>query len=355
MATRTLPARPSLDHLKQQAKTLLRDRSGADLQACQRLREFHPELTAASDADIAVADLTWSDGLFAIAREYGFASWPRLKARVEGPPSGDNPFAQITDAVFAEGVALMGDGDLAGLSRHLTAHPDLVTRRITFEGVNYFRNPALLSFIAENLLRNEALPPNAVAVAQLLIDAGADAAAINETLGLVASGRVARESGQQTALIGLLCSHGANADSAMTPALGHGEVQAVRALLGHGAAMTLPVVAKLCEAETAERLLAVAPAPERHLALALAAQHGCVDVVRLLLEAGEDPSRYNPVGVHSHSTPLHQAALAGHAAVVELLLTHGAGTTLKDTLFQGTPAGWAELGGHTAIAARLRA
>ena len=38
-----------------------------------------------------------------------------------------------------------------------------------------------------------------------------------------------------------------------------------------------------------------------------AAQHGHVEIVRLLLDAGED---------HSHSTPLHQAILPGHDAVV---------------------------------------
>ena len=36
-------------------------------------------------------------------------------------------------------------------------------------------------------------------------------------------------------------------------------------------------------------------------------------IVRMLLDAGEDPNRYNPVGAHSHSTPLHQAAVGGHA------------------------------------------
>jgi uncharacterized protein (TIGR02246 family) len=48
------------------------------------------------------------------------------------------------------------------------------------------------------------------------------------------------------------------------------------------------------------------------------------DIVRLLLDAGEDPNRYNPDGLHSHSTPLHQAALAGHDAVVRLLVERGA-------------------------------
>ena len=62
----------------------------------------------------------------------------------------------------------------------------------------------------------------------------------------------------------------------------------------------------------------------RHRALALAAQLGHVEIVRLLLDAGEDPDRYNPADSHAHTTPLHQAALAGHDAVVRLLVERGA-------------------------------
>jgi ankyrin repeat protein len=76
--------------------------------------------------------------------------------------------------------------------------------------------------------------------------------------------------------------------------------------------------------------------------------------VRLLIEAGEDPSRYNPVGCHSHSTPLHQAALAGHLEVVRLLVERGARMDLKDTLFQGTPGGWAKHAGKTEVEEYLR-
>jgi hypothetical protein len=92
----------------------------------------------------------------------------------------------------------------------------------------------------------------------------------------------------------------------------------------------------------------------RHRALALAAQHGRAEVGALLLEAGEDPNRYNPPGCHAHSTPLHQAALAGHTEVVRMLVEHGARTDLRDTLFNGTPLGWAEHGKQDAVAAYLR-
>jgi hypothetical protein len=57
--SRELPRRPSLDHLKKQAKELLRER---------RLRQ---------------PDAALADAQHALAREYGFDSWPQLKRHVE--------------------------------------------------------------------------------------------------------------------------------------------------------------------------------------------------------------------------------------------------------------------------------
>jgi ankyrin repeat protein len=103
----------------------------------------------------------------------------------------------------------------------------------------------------------------------------------------------------------------------------------------------------------ARPLLASADAHDRHLALALAAQFGHVEIVRLMLDAGEDPDRYNPLGGHSHCTPLHGAIGAGHEAVVRLLVERGARLNLKDVLWHGTPAGWARHAGRTELAEYL--
>src|SRR5438046_1540777 len=77
--------------------------------------------------------------------------------------------------------------------------------------------------------------------------------------------------------------------------------------------------------------------------------------VRLLLDAGEDPNRYNPDGFHSHSTPLHQAVCAGHAEVVKLLAERGARLDIRDSIYQGTPLDWASYCEKSAIAVYLRA
>jgi len=171
---------------------------------------------------------------------------------------------------------------------------------------------------------------------------------------LVSTGRVARECGAQLALIDVLCDHGADPNTAAHAAALHGELEALKALIGRGGRMDLPVAAALGRIEDARRLLDAASGPDRHLALSLAADFGHVDIVRLLLDAGEDPNRYNPVGGHSHTTPLHQAAGKGHEEVVRLLVQRGARTDLKDILWQATPADWAQHAGKPEIAALLR-
>jgi hypothetical protein len=209
----------------------------------------------------------------------------------------------------------------------------------------------LLEFVAENPIRHGTLPGNIVEVARIILEAGArthrDMA--DDTLGLVCSGRIVRERGVQAELIHLLCDYGADPDSAMQPALGHGEFAAVNELIGLGARIDLPAAAATGQTEVARQALATSSGGDRHRALGLAAQFGHLEIVRMLLDAGEDPSRYNPVGNHSHSTPLHQAALAGHFEIVKLLVDRGARLDLPDTLFQGSPAGWAKHAGRTEI------
>ena len=359
MPVKPLPSNPSLDHLRHQAKDLLKGLAAHRSDVAQRLREFHPRFREATDAQLFAASLRLSDAQFAIARERGFPSWPSLKAFVETPALASRMslphHERIDDGDFRRAVDLLDAGDANSLRALLKQNPDLARRRVAFPGGNYFQNPALLEFVAENPVRHGTLPGNIVEVAQVILDAHPEASAVDETLGLVSTGRVPRESRAQVPLIELLCGHGADPNRALQPAASHGEFAAVSALIHRGARMTLPVAAALGDLEEFRRLLPVSTADERHGALALAAQFGHTEIVRLLLEAGEDPNRYNPPGFHSHSTPLHQAALAGHDKVVRLLVERNARLDLKDTIWQGVPAGWAEHGGHPGLAAYLRA
>ena len=358
MPVRRLPSNPNLDHIKYQAKDLLKEHIARTPGVAQRLREFHPRFNRATDAEIFDAPLSLSDAQLAIAREYGFPSWTRLKVHIEKPALSDQldlpHHERIEDPTFRRAVELLDAGDVAGLRAHLKQHPNLVRQHVAFEGGNYFRNPTLLEFVAENPVRRGTLPDNIVQVAKVIVDAGVEQAALNETLMLVSTGSVLRECGRQLPLIDLLCDHGADPDSATHAAALHGELEAVNALIRRGARMDLPVAAALGRMEEARLLLLDANSEDRHLALTMAADFGHVEIVRLLLDAGEDPNRYNPVGGHSHTTPLHQAAGAGYEDIVRLLVERGARLDLKDILWRATPADWASHAGRAEIETYLR-
>jgi hypothetical protein len=358
MPTKPLPIHPSLAHLKQQAKDLLRSHRLQTMEASQRIREFHPRFRSASDAEIANATFALSDALLTIAREYGFPSWPRLKAYIESPHQDRLTHAhheRIEDAAFRRAVELLDAGKIDELRTYLAAHPDVVRQRVTFDGGNYFSNPTLLEFVAENPTRHGRLPANIVDIARAILDAGAkdDKAGLDSTLALAGSSRVARECGVQRQLIDLLCDYGANACAAIYPALLYGEFDAVDALIRRGAKVDLVVAAATGRYNEAVSLLGDTDAESRQRALALAAQHGRVDVVRLLLDAGVDPDRYAPVGGHSHATPLHQAVAAGQEPVVRLLVERGARLDIRDIHHHATPKDWAVHFGREELASYL--
>ena len=110
---------------------------------------------------------------------------------------------------------------------------------------------------------------------------------------LVSTGSVPRECHVQLLLIDLLCDYGADPNSALHAAALHGEFEALNGLIGRGARIDLPVAAAMGRIDDAGRLLADTSAEDRHLALSLAADFGRMEIVRLLLDAGEDPNRYN--------------------------------------------------------------
>lgn len=359
MPVRALPLHPNLEHLKYQAKDLLRGHADRDAAVAQRIREFHPAWSKAPDEEIFAASFRLRDAQLAIAREYGFASWTRLKRRVEKPRKSDQvsiPHQErLEDPIFRRGVELIDAGDVEGLRTHLKGHPKLLRQRVEFEGGNYFRNPSLLEFVAENPIRQGKLPGSIIEIAKAILDEGVDQSALDETVMLVATGQVTRECGVQIGMIELLCSRGANPDRAAEAAAVLFELEAVEALLRCGARLTLPIAAAFGRVDDARALLPKANADQRHLALAVAAQYGHTGIVRLMLDAGEDPNRFNPVGGHSHSTPLHQAAGNGHLETVKLLVSRGARTDTKDILFGGTPVGWANYGGKKDVEDYLRA
>ncbi len=97
--------------------------------------------------------------------------------------------------------------------------------------------------------------------------------------------------------------------------------------------------------------------PYRGTALTWAAVNGRVEAVRRLLELGADPNARGSFGGPDHGegvTALHPAAQAGRRTTVEVLLAAGADRSIMDALHGGTPAGWADFGGHTELSELLQ-
>ncbi|MGE3618374.1 MAG: ankyrin repeat domain-containing protein, partial [Gemmatimonadales bacterium] len=184
------------------------------------------------------------------------------------------------------------------------------------------------------------------------------------TMSMLVSSTPPAAAGVQVPLVEVLLDFGASADgvgsaqwgSNVRTALLFGFRDAAAALVARGAATNdLVLAAGLGRLADVRAMLADSSPEARHGALAMAAMLGQAAVVNALLDAGESPDRFNPDGMHAHGTPLHQAALGGHLEVVRLLVDRGARLDLRDSLWDGTPLGWAKHGEQTRVAELLEA
>ena len=114
---KSLPSRANLEQLKNQAKDLLRFHKSGLADAIHRFRQSHPAFSAATDDQIRVADISLNDAQLVIAREYGFASWPKLKEHVEASAGAADPAEALKAAVMAN--------DAGRLKLALEQHPGL--------------------------------------------------------------------------------------------------------------------------------------------------------------------------------------------------------------------------------------
>jgi ankyrin repeat protein len=127
-------------------------------------------------------------------------------------------------------------------------------------------------------------------------------------------------------------------DEALAWAARSDRVDALDALVAHGARVDADVY--------------------RGTALTWAAASGRAAAVRRLVALGADPSGRTTFGGPTHgkgTTPLHHAAECGHVEAVAALLEAGADATIRDELYDGTPADWAGHFGHAETADMLRA
>ena len=103
--TRLLPQHPNLEQLRKQAKDLLEQYRSGDSAANAEVQRF--------ERNPDPSTLALNDAQRILARAYGYDSWPKLKAFVDGS----------TIARFAEAVKA---GDLAQVRTMLASRPELI-------------------------------------------------------------------------------------------------------------------------------------------------------------------------------------------------------------------------------------
>ena len=111
-ASKSLPARPSLDSLRKQAKKLARDTAAGDAHAIARTRMYLPHVDL---------PLTQRNAQLVLAREYGFAGWRDLTAEVS------KRLGDVLEWAAAQARRVIHDNDVEGLKQLLAEYPALLS------------------------------------------------------------------------------------------------------------------------------------------------------------------------------------------------------------------------------------
>ena len=79
--SKSLPTAPNLEHLKKQAKSLLKSHKNHNPECCETLKLLH-QLSKLNNDAVFDAKVTLNEAQLALALSYGFKSWPELKRQV---------------------------------------------------------------------------------------------------------------------------------------------------------------------------------------------------------------------------------------------------------------------------------
>jgi uncharacterized protein len=323
-----LPVQTNLEQLRRQAKDLLRSAKAGDADARARIAAVSDRLVLAS-------------AQLALAREYGFASWPRLKLEVERRE-------------------ILTGRDLDRLGQLLSDQPELAT--IKMEHWRDHKQALPLGFMA--MLRFDAdrlgLPrelPGTGAVAQTLIDAGApvdgdpgDSETPLITAASYGDAEVAKvliEAGADVNARSAPDSGGVPGGSALLHAAVFGMTDVLDLLVAAGAEVT-SLEEAAAAGDVSGWLTPESDLQARIRALVFAADHERLAVIDQLIEAGTPVDAFDEVWGRQ---ALRIAAENGRPASVRRLLEHDADPNLRDEEGR-TALDWCS--GHEQVDAILR-
>jgi ankyrin repeat protein len=154
-----IPARPSLEQYKKQAKELVRAVAARNLDALDRIRRWHPRLRKASDDQIAA--ITLADAQLVLARSHSFPSWPKFAAHLETlqtlraleDPAGTatlaDPVSLFLEFASVEHHGWHGSGTLQQAELIRSRYPHVATTNIYATAV-LADEPALRAFLARD-------------------------------------------------------------------------------------------------------------------------------------------------------------------------------------------------------------
>jgi ankyrin repeat protein len=345
------------------------------------------------------APLTETGARAVVARQHGFASWAALRRHVASLRDSGEPFARAYRAVEAH--------DVDGLRAQLETFPDLAAAVGTngndllgMAGATCDERlvRALLDAGADPTRGNahgwtplhQAAYSNLPLLARMLLDEGVPVDVSARGDGGTPLVIALFEGNRETA--GLLAEHGVHPRN-LRAAAGLGRLDLVEELVAPDGRLTPEAGAHrayyrphsgfpdwrpaddpqevldeaLAWAARSDRVAVLEPLVARGArleadvyrgsALMWAAATGRSGAVRRLIELGADPSGRSTFGGPTHGegvTPLHLAAQGGHLDAVRALLDAGADPTARDAIYDATPDGWAEHGGHPEVAAAIR-
>jgi ankyrin repeat protein len=155
----TIPARPSLEQYKKQAKELHRACVARNLHALDAVRRWHPRYRKASDDQIALIAL--ADAQLVLARSQAFPSWPKFVAHLEtletlraledsaAPTSVRDPESLFLEFASVERHGWHGTGSLHQANVILSRFPQVATASIYTAAV-LADEPAVRTFLARD-------------------------------------------------------------------------------------------------------------------------------------------------------------------------------------------------------------
>jgi ankyrin repeat protein len=187
---RPIPLHPNLDFDRKQAKALLDAAQSSEADALRRFNVNHPRFGAVRDPMLLGRAVALHDAQLVVAREYGFASWPRWKQFVETrrlnishrtaelvKAACSNDVRKARVMLDAEPSLALHDlftacacGEAEAVAQFLSRDPSLASTK----GGPLDHEPILYACFSRFLRADVARAEGIFRAAKLLLDAGAD-------------------------------------------------------------------------------------------------------------------------------------------------------------------------------------